>query len=238
MTLILSETRERLLKAIVAQVPPDRIAEIHFFAPIKQGGVESGVAVVAAVPESVAATVETAATDESAEEHSSAEESAAPLSEEPAEDPAEEAAEEVVAEGSAVEEETASEEGAVEAEPAAEERADEAEHSVADETVDAASGDVDVGTPDVPAPDTSSKRHVIYTARYRYTLKGPDRGKWETNVKAEADAPLITVETVVRGVQRRVGDVDEPERVSGDEIRTVTNVWAAAGLPGTKPAAR
>jgi hypothetical protein len=45
---VLTETRERFLLAIAAQVPPDRIAEIHFFAPIKQGGVESGVAVVAA----------------------------------------------------------------------------------------------------------------------------------------------------------------------------------------------
>ena len=36
-----------------AQVPAERIAEIHFFQPIKQGGVESGVAVVAAWPETV-----------------------------------------------------------------------------------------------------------------------------------------------------------------------------------------
>ena len=43
---ILTETRERFLRAIAAQVAPERIAEIHFFQPIKQGGVESGVAVV------------------------------------------------------------------------------------------------------------------------------------------------------------------------------------------------
>ena len=46
-----SETSERFLRAIVAQVPVERIAEIHLFAPIRQGGVESGVAVVAAWPE-------------------------------------------------------------------------------------------------------------------------------------------------------------------------------------------
>jgi hypothetical protein len=38
-------------------------------------------------------------------------------------------------------------------------------------------------------------------------------------VVAEADAPLVTVETVVRGVQRRSGDAEEPERMSGDEAR-------------------
>ncbi len=38
--------------------------------------------------------------------------------------------------------------------------------------------------------------------------KGPDRGKWPLDVKAEADAPLITLESVVRGVQHRSGDVE------------------------------
>jgi hypothetical protein len=116
---ILTETRERFLLAIAAQVPVDRIAEIHFFAPIRQGGVESGVAVVA-----------------------------------------------------------------------------------------------------VNSEDDKG-RHVIYTARYRLTLKGLDRGKWETNVVAEADAPLVTVDAVVRGVQRRSGDVDEPTRMEGDDIRAI-----------------
>jgi hypothetical protein len=69
---------------------------------------------------------------------------------------------------------------------------------------------------------------VISTARYRLTLKGPDRGKWETNVVAEADAPLITVEAVVRGVQRRSGDVDDPAKMEGDEIRSIMEARAAA----------
>src|SRR6476620_11288355 len=112
MTSFINETRERFLVAIAAQVPPDQIEEIHFFSPIKQGGVESGVAVVAA-----------------------------------------------------------------------------------------------------KGPTPESERLVIYTGRYRLTLKGPDRGKWETNVVAEADAPLITVEAVVRGVQRRAGDTDEAMRM-------------------------
>jgi hypothetical protein len=38
-------------------------------------------------------------------------------------------------------------------------------------------------------------------------------------VVAEADAPLVTVESVVRGVQRRSGDPEPAERMSGDEAR-------------------
>jgi hypothetical protein len=133
----LSETRERFLRAILADVSADRVAEVHFFPPIKQGGVESGVAVVAAWP----------------------------------------------------------------AQPA-----------------DVAPDDA----PDAVEPETPSPvgdRHVVYSARYRHTLKGPDRGKWETNVVAEADAPLVTVDAVVRGVQRRAGDVDDPTKMDGDDVR-------------------
>jgi hypothetical protein len=61
----------------------------------------------------------------------------------------------------------------------------------------------------------------VYTARYRLTLKGPDRGKWEMSVKEEADAPLLTVDAVVRGVSRRSGDADETVRLTGDEFRAV-----------------
>lgn len=64
-------------------------------------------------------------------------------------------------------------------------------------------------------------RRVVYTARYRLTLKGPDRGKWEFSVHPEADAPLITVDKVVRGVQQRFGDSLEPTKLSGEELRTM-----------------
>ena len=134
----LPETRERFLKSILAKVPAGRIAEVHFFAPIKQGGVESGVAVVAAWPDG--ATVDRVGSDET------------PL----------------------------------------------------------------------------ELRPVIYTARYRLTLKGPDRGKWESNIVAEADAPLVTLEAVVRGVQRRAGDVDEPTRIDSDEVRGYADAFTAS----------
>jgi hypothetical protein len=117
------DTRERFLLAITAQIAIDRVAEVHLFAPIRQAGVESGVAVVAAIP--------------------------------------------------------------------------------------------------FEGTDLADKepRYVIYTARYRLVLKGPDRGKWETSIVAEADAPLVTVDAVVRGVQRRSGDLDDPARLDADDIR-------------------
>jgi hypothetical protein len=43
-----SETRERFLIAVARDIPIEHIREVHLFQPIRQGGVESGVAVVAA----------------------------------------------------------------------------------------------------------------------------------------------------------------------------------------------
>lgn len=129
------ETRARFLAGIAAQLPPSRVKEIHLFGAIRQGGMESGVAVVAV-------------------EH---------------------------------------------------------EESF---TLDVA-----------PRPLT---RYTVCTARYRHTLKGPDRGKWEMSVTEEADAPLITVDAVVRGVSRRSGEADETERLSGDEFRAALPTPARA----------
>jgi hypothetical protein len=134
MTQIVSETRERFILAIAEQVAADRIAEVHFFNPIKQGGLESGVAVIAVIRPTPAA-------------------------------------------------------------------------------------------PD--ADETAPEKHTVFTAHYRLTLKGIDRGKWQVTVVEEADAPLITVETVVRGVQRRAGDLDAPERMDGDAVREIMAAVAA-----------
>lgn len=82
------------------------------------------------------------------------------------------------------------------------------------------SGVAVVAVHESPASDAApEKRLAIYTAKYRLTLKGPDRGKWEFAMQAEADAPLVTVDKVVRGVQRRSGDDQEPERLAGDAFR-------------------
>ncbi|MDB4906472.1 MAG: hypothetical protein JWO05_1256 [Gemmatimonadetes bacterium] len=124
----MTETQERFLHDIATRLPAERVVEVHLFAPIRQGGTESGVAVVALEP----------ATSESVEQ-----------------------------------------------------------------------------------------RHTVYTAHYRHTLKGLDRGKWEMSVVDEADAPLLTVDVVVRGVQRRAGETDEAIRLDGDEFRAMARFTAA-----------
>jgi hypothetical protein len=114
-----SDARDRFLLAIADAIPEQRLVELHFFPPIRQGQVETGVAVIAVEPEQ------------------------------------------------------------------------------------------------------ELDRHVVFSARYRWTRKGPDRGKWESEVVAEADAPLVTVEAVVRGVQERANEEVAPELVSGDEARVL-----------------
>jgi hypothetical protein len=44
------DTRERFLRAIAERVPLMRVSEVHLFPAIRQGGAESGVAVIAALP--------------------------------------------------------------------------------------------------------------------------------------------------------------------------------------------
>lgn len=114
-----SDARDRFLLAIADAIPEQRLVELHFFPPIRQGQVETGVAVIAVEPEQ------------------------------------------------------------------------------------------------------ALDRHVVFSARYRWTRKGPDRGKWESEVVAEADAPLVTVEVVVRGVQERAGEESAPELLNGDEARAL-----------------
>ena len=130
--MIPSETRERFIRDLAAQLPLAGLIEAHFFAPRRVGGVESGVAVIAA------------STDETS---------------------------------------------------------------------------------------VSSDRYTVFSASYRHTLKGADRGKWEVSVKAEADAPLVTVDQVVRGVQRRAEDTEEVERMTGEEIRALLGTPDPAGAP-------
>lgn len=75
-------------------------------------------------------------------------------------------------------------------------------------------------TPGSAQLEIPGHRHTVFSARYRLTLKGPDRGRWEADVKAEADAPLVTVDAVVRGVQHRAGDgAAEPERWLPEQLR-------------------
>jgi hypothetical protein len=153
-----TESAERFLRAIVAEVPVERLAELHLFTTLRQGVYESGVAVVAAWP---LGTPRPAPTDQPTTDTP------------PADDPSVESSE----------------------------------------------------------PVAPTARHTIYTARYRLVVKGPDRGRWEFECVAEADAPLITAENVVRGVQRRSGDLDAPTRYDADDLRHVLRLVTPSATP-------
>jgi len=190
----MDETRARFLAAIAKQLPAERIAEAHLFAAIRQGGVESGVAVIALEPDQVEAPQEL-------DEAPAATEVCEALDDVDAGDASEALAEADV--NDALGEDT--------------------DDIGSDADDDSPYADVQPAVVAAPAPP---RRYVVCTARYRHTLKGPDRGKWEVTVTEEADAPLLAVDAVVRGVQRRSGDVDEIVRLSGDELRAALPVPA------------
>ncbi|MGI8619371.1 MAG: hypothetical protein ACR2L6_09840 [Gemmatimonadaceae bacterium] len=119
----MNDITERFIREIAATIPPDTVSEVRLFPAIRQGLVETGVAVVAAHPD--------------------------------------------------------------------------------------ANAEI---TPD---------RHTVYTARYRLAVKGSERGKWEFEMRADADAPLPTVDAVVDGVMRRAGESFEPERISASAFRSI-----------------
>lgn len=153
---MITETRERFIRAIAERLPAERIVEAYFFPSIRQGPVETGVAVIAATP--------------------------------------------------------------VPQLPAGTDAADELLRA-------------DPGLGDVVAP--ASARTEVFTASYRWTRKGVERGTWVVDVTTEAHAPLTAVETVVRGVQERAGEALDAHRMSGDEVRAVLPEPAA---PSVSPA--
>jgi hypothetical protein len=130
---VITEVRERFIKSFAEKISPDRIVEAFFFPAIRQGPIETGVAVISVTPISVA-----------------------------------------------------------------------------------------VDSPPV-------ERAEVFTAGYRWTRKGVERGKWVVEVTAEADAPLETVAKVVRGVQERAGEALDAHRMSGDEIRLMFPPATEAG---------
>lgn len=175
------EVRTRFLTGIAAQLPVERVKELHLFGAIRQGGTESGVAVVAVErDEPITLDVDGGFVPPQAVADAA---------------PVETAPEQVVHD----------------------QLADEARFMVDEMVDDARAGRDETDPARMPAP--TAARYTVYTARYRQTLKGPDRGKWEMSVTEEADAPLLTVDAVVRGVSRRSGDADETIRLSGDEFR-------------------
>jgi hypothetical protein len=84
--------------------------------------------------------------------------------------------------------------------------------------------------PPLEGADARSPRPLVLTARYRHTLKGPDRGKWFVEVHEQADAPLATVEMVVAGVTQRHDDAVEPEHLDAEAVRAALSAgtWTTA----------
>jgi len=164
----MDDTRARFLTAIAGRLGADRIVELHLFSPIRQGAVETGVAVVAVTP----------GEDE--------------------------------AQGGA---EAQAQWGAGDGE--------DAESPYAPTSTVPLDPTMPVPVPVHPTMPPPAPRLVVFTARYRLTRKGPDRGKWLFECGATADAPLATVDAVARGVTQRSKDLTETERLSGDQLRTL-----------------
>lgn len=159
------ETTERFLRDIADRIGLNAVDELRLFPPLRQAGVETGVAVVAAIP-------------------------------------------------------------------LPPERRPVAPHSVGEPP---AALTESAGDEFLPIEEEDREiivhRHTVFTARYRHTLKGPDRGKWEMEVRAEADAPLVTLDQVVRGVMKRAGEPFEPEKISAAAFRTIVEAAAPSLLP-------
>ena len=257
------DTRERFLREITAQVPADRIAELHLFRPLRRGGTETGVAVIAVEQESPveepgapAPVFEAVASDEEesgdewpVDEWPVDENSVAALDESPYADEAApalsggdvELESELVAHADAADlradatsdadtipvVDTPTDDGHsapadVHASTSDVESDRDADHARLDADAPAPGCAIPAGTADVSlarAKPARLVRHTVFTARYRLTRKGADRGKWEFEVVADAEAPLGTVDMVVRGVQRRAGDDEEPERLTAEGVR-------------------
>ena len=196
-----SEITERFLKVILAHVALDRIEEVHLFSPLRQGGVETGIAVIAArVPVAVA---------------------------EPPSAPALPMDDVIAPLGSSGDEVEVDEVDAL-WDPSMDASVSapmNAESETVDDFIDEA--DVLAEADDAAVLETTPVpriRHTVYTARYRLVQKGPERGKWEADVVAEAEAPLITVDLVVRGVQRRAGEESEIVRYSAPQLARALRV--------------
>jgi hypothetical protein len=252
----MTESQWRFLSAIAARVPTDRIVELRLFPVIRQGGMESGAAVVAveeivdllpgdsaaggASPGTVADASEVAAGDGSPSEAEIAVD-LGPLFAPPTAD--ESAA---VTMGGPDGDENGAPPNTHRGEVAADEQVNVSSGGSLGIPADQGfSGDHDASAPgDMPPSEETAlppeivaedaemstrrqvKRYSVLAARYRLTLKGPERGTWDFEITHEADAPLETVERVARGVARRSGDEGQPEHLTAGDIRaTLAQPW-------------
>lgn len=232
------EGRERFFRAIAERIDVDRVEEVHVFPAIRQGGRESGVAVVTLRPEAPESEVvegqDVNATEPVAESENV------------------EGVEIIDGVGSVDDAENVGDvESVAGGDESDEVEVDDADHAGGLDVVDvadvgsAAGSDAVVDVDDVDdlvnasaeaveaplPPPPPPRRFTVLRAHYRLQLKGPERGKWEVGVVEEADAPAATVDEVVRGVHERAGgwSVEGPERLTGDEFRAALaeEPWSA-----------
>lgn len=215
----MTETQQRFLRAIAERVPSAHVVEVHLFPPMRQGGVETGVAVVAEDPRRPSPNGAEPSEDgaQAPDEILQADGTIDSAAGKPVPDAsvAEAAADESAAEVWVGELVDAIAEVSDDAALAGESDSPYLEEIPADvEPVDQADGAGEESAAAAPIP-----RYTIHTARYRLTLKGVDRGKWDFDVVAEADASLEALDKVVRGVLRRSGEGAEPDRLTTDAFR-------------------
>lgn len=197
-----AEGRERFFRSIAERIDADRVEEVHVFPAIRQGGRESGVAVLTLRPVEIANADEDASCESAVtSEEMPALEAVAALEPHEALDGSDE---------SIGQEPEAEPEGESEAEPEA------IDPPVARELEEL----MEAPEP-APAPAPPARRFTVLRAHYMLMLKGPDRGRWEVGVVEEAEAPAATVDEVVRGVHERAGGwgTEAPERLTGDDFR-------------------
>ena len=238
----MTETQRRFLQAIADSVGADRIVELYLLAPRKVGAVETGVAIVAARRQDAlveaSAAHEVALSDDGSVDTDLRDAAVASLSGEGAGDNGRTHADPDELGGSELEVELEPEpdsENARGAPPHSKHSLDFDEfhhrsgaartkdpHADADDEIvdDQEFWDDDIDPSlDVDDAPATINRLTVYTARYRLTLKGAERGRWETDVVEQADAPLAAVDEVVRGVQKRSDEEVEAERLDGDAFR-------------------
>ncbi|MBK8250987.1 MAG: hypothetical protein IPK85_26860 [Gemmatimonadetes bacterium] len=256
----MNDVTRRFLNGVLERVPESRIVEVRVFPAMRQGGVESGIAVLAveqgfdSIPDATAALEMDELVEDAVDgavvpaDHEMVMTLAIAEVDDAESDDLGDAGSGL---GDSWPVTVTSDEAAVERERALLVTSDGVHvadlplHEMADATVgdvereldtDVALADVGVAEPEesialgdilaLPAPERTvpvrdpQERLAILCARYRLVLKGPDRGKWELEVVHQADAPLATLDRVIAGVVRRSGETAEPERLSGESLRT------------------
>lgn len=202
--------RDRFLAAIAERIPVERMQAVYLFPPIKQGVVETGVAVIAVVPEAPGRSLR--------QEHEEHEKHGLELG---LVEVSEGVVEEELSDDELADEEF--DEVELEAESELEADAELDADAVLDDDADFVAIDGAIIAPPPPP------RPIVITASYRHTLKGADRGKWTVEIIEQADAPLATIEMVVAGVTQRRDEATEPERLDADAVRTAiaAGTWTA-----------